>query len=171
MDFEQARPFLENNHRGVVTTFQRNGAAQSSIVVCGAYQGYMALVSVQGKSAKVRNLRRDPRCWITVLAYTPLANGALAFASDAHSGGRRQGLRGAANRLLGREREKQTLQEVASEVGKTPAQVALNWCISRPNVIAIPKSNSVARTEENCGASGWRLTEELIEYLDEAFPI
>ena len=53
MDFEQARIFLQSNHRGVVTTFQRNGAAQSSIVVCGAYQDYLALVSVRGKSAKV----------------------------------------------------------------------------------------------------------------------
>ena len=68
MDFEQARTFLKTNHRGVVTTFQRNGAAQSSIVVCGAYQDYLALVSVRGKSAKVRNLRRDPRCTVTATA-------------------------------------------------------------------------------------------------------
>ncbi|HEU0020275.1 MAG TPA: TIGR03618 family F420-dependent PPOX class oxidoreductase [Dehalococcoidia bacterium] len=68
MDFEQARHFLENNHRGVVTTFQRNGAAQSSIVVCGAYQDYLALVSVRGNSAKVRNLRRDPRCTVVATA-------------------------------------------------------------------------------------------------------
>jgi PPOX class probable F420-dependent enzyme len=68
MDFEQARHFLENNHRGVVTTFQRNGAAQSSIVVCGAYQDYLALVSVRGKSAKVSNLRRDPRCTVVATA-------------------------------------------------------------------------------------------------------
>ena len=68
MDFEQARTFLQSNHRGVVTTFQHNGAAQSSIVVCGAYQNYLALVSVRGKSAKVRNLRRDPRCTVTATA-------------------------------------------------------------------------------------------------------
>ena len=68
MNFEQVRSFLENNHRGVVTTFQRNGAAQSSIVVCGAYQDYLALVSVRGNSAKVRNLRRDPRCTVAATA-------------------------------------------------------------------------------------------------------
>ena len=28
------------------------------------------------------------------------------------------------------------------------AQVALNWCTSRTNVIVIPKPNSVTRTEE-----------------------
>ena len=66
MDFEDVRTFMETNHRGVITTFQRNGAAQTSIVVCGAYQGNAAYVIVRGKSAKTANLRRDPKC--TVLA-------------------------------------------------------------------------------------------------------
>ena len=68
MEFEEVRPFLERHHRGVVTTHQSNGAAHSSIVVCGAYQGHAAFVIVGGRSAKVRNLRRNPRC--TVLAVT-----------------------------------------------------------------------------------------------------
>ena len=66
--FERIRPFLEENHRGVVTTRRANGATQASIVVCGAYQGNAAFVAVYGKSAKVRNLRRDPNC--SVLAVT-----------------------------------------------------------------------------------------------------
>ena len=69
MEFEEARPFMEANHQGVITTQQRNGASQVSIVVCGAYQGKAAFVSVRGNSAKVRNLRRDPNC--TVLTVTP----------------------------------------------------------------------------------------------------
>ena len=67
-DFERIRPFLEKHHRGVVTTRRANGATQASIVVCGAYQGNAAFVAVYGKSAKVRNLRRDPNC--SVLAVT-----------------------------------------------------------------------------------------------------
>ena len=67
-DFERIRPFLRTNHRGVVTTRRANGATQASIVVCGAYQGNAAFVAVYGKSAKVRNLRRDPNC--SVLAVT-----------------------------------------------------------------------------------------------------
>ncbi len=67
-DFERVRPFLEKNHRGVITTRQADGAAHASIVVCGAYQGNAAFVTVYGNSAKVRNLRRDPAC--TVLAVT-----------------------------------------------------------------------------------------------------
>ena len=126
-------------------------------------------------SLKRRGIERDllPYCQqnqVTVIAYTPLANGTLAVAPQYPLGGGRRGLLGAAERLLGRERERGALQAIAAEVGKTPAQVALNWCISHPNVIAIPKSNSIARTEENCGASGWRLSEEQLRYLDQAFP-
>ena len=66
MKFEDAKSFMESNHRGVITTYQPDGAAHASIVVCGAYEGHAAFVSVHNKSIKVRNLRRDPRC--TVLA-------------------------------------------------------------------------------------------------------
>lgn len=68
MQFEEARPFFEQYHWGIVTTHQADGAAQTSIVVCGAYEGNAAFVAVYGKSRKVKNLRRDPRC--TVLAVT-----------------------------------------------------------------------------------------------------
>lgn len=68
MEFKEVQPFMQANHRGVITTFQRNGAAQNSIVVCGAYQGKAAFVIVNGASAKARNLRRDNRC--TVMAVT-----------------------------------------------------------------------------------------------------
>ena len=122
-----------------------------------------------------RNIEKDllPYCQrndVTVLAYTPLADGDLAPAS-ANPSGKASGLRRAAGRLTGRSRQLDALCSVARECGKTPAQVALNWCLSRPNVIAIPKSNSVARTEENCGASGWRLTPAQLEQLDRAFPL
>ena len=64
MEFEDVRPHFESNHRGVITTFQGNGAGHSSIVVCGAYQGNAAFVIVWGNSAKTRNLRQDPRCTV-----------------------------------------------------------------------------------------------------------
>ena len=90
---------------------------------------------------------------ITVIAYTPLADGSLSGKSRFRSG-----------------RGESTLEQVAKEVDKTPAQVALNWCLSRPNVIVIPKSNSVERTVENCRASGWSLSTNQVQSLDVAFP-
>jgi diketogulonate reductase-like aldo/keto reductase len=102
-----------------------------------------------------RRIERDllPYCQehdITIIAYTPLDDGRLAQRSRT-----RRGMR--------------VMTEIASEVDKTLAQVALNWCTSRPNVIAIPKSDHLDRTEENCGASGWRLSPEQIARLDTAF--
>lgn len=89
---------------------------------------------------------------ITIIAYTPLDNGKLTKKP----------------RLMSN-RSMKVLEQIVIELQKTIAQVALNWCTSRPNVIAIPKSNSVARTIENCDASGWRLTQDHIRLLDEAF--
>ncbi|MBI3304657.1 MAG: aldo/keto reductase [Deltaproteobacteria bacterium] len=89
---------------------------------------------------------------VTVIAYTPLDDGRLAARSR-----------------FQRSRGMQALELIAAQVQKTLAQVALNWCTSRPNVIAIPKSNSLARTEENCQASGWRLSQAQIQFLDAAF--
>lgn len=68
MEFETVRPFMERHHRGVITTFQPDGSAHASIVVCGAYQGHAAFVIVRGTSVKVRNLRRDPRCTVLAVA-------------------------------------------------------------------------------------------------------
>jgi diketogulonate reductase-like aldo/keto reductase len=58
------------------------------------------------------------------------------------------------------------IERIASAVQKTPAQVVLNWCVSRPNVLAVVKTDSVARMAENCAASGWRLSAEHMAMLD-----
>lgn len=84
---------------------------------------------------------------ITVIAYSPLARGLGNFGSGAKA-----------------------LEDAAARNGKTVAQVALNWCLSHDRVMVIPKSNSAARVEENCGASGWRLSDDDIAALEAAFP-
>ena len=62
MKFQDVVPFLETNHRGVISTKMANGATHSSIVVCGAYEGNAAFVSVYPRSQKVKNLRRNSNC-------------------------------------------------------------------------------------------------------------
>ena len=112
-----------------------------------------------------RSAERDviPYCRrndITVIAYSPLHEGALV----GNRGGRLR-------RALGRNRDNDALEEVAGAVGKTAAQVALNWVADQEGIIAIPKSNSVERTEANCAASGWSLTADQRQALERAFPI
>ncbi|MGB3365751.1 MAG: aldo/keto reductase, partial [Thermodesulfobacteriota bacterium] len=89
---------------------------------------------------------------ITILAYTPLDDGSLTDAGN-----------------LKNSSKMKILEDISRETGKTMGQAALNWCTSKPNVVAIPKSNSLERTIENCGASGWRLSADQIEKLNEAF--
>jgi diketogulonate reductase-like aldo/keto reductase len=61
------------------------------------------------------------------------------------------------------------LGRLAAMTGRSKAQIALNWCISKDAVVAIPKASSAARVEENCQASGWRLTGEQARMLEENF--
>jgi diketogulonate reductase-like aldo/keto reductase len=89
---------------------------------------------------------------VTVMAYSPLARGGLTSGMP-----------------LRRKKAMEALARIAQETGKTQAQVALNWCLSRPGVITIPKSDRQERVAENCGASGWRLSAEQVRALDAAF--
>ena len=106
-----------------------------------------------GYSLVDRSIESDilPYCQqnnLTLLAYSPLGKGLQNIKAKDRSG---------------------TLGKVAAMAGKTEAQVALNWCISKDHVIAIPKSNSVEHIEENSNASGWRLPSQQIRLLEEVF--
>ena len=82
---------------------------------------------------------------ITIIAYSPLARDFQSLLDCDPDG---------------------ALAEVARLTGKSMAQVAINWCLCKDGVVAIPKGNSTAHVLENCGASGWRLTAEQLQFLD-----
>jgi diketogulonate reductase-like aldo/keto reductase len=83
---------------------------------------------------------------VTVIAYSPLAKGLPHIK-----------LRDPEN----------ILAHVAAMTGKTEAQVALNWCIAKDAVIAIPKATSIDHVVEDCAASDWRLSPDQVRLLDE----
>jgi aryl-alcohol dehydrogenase-like predicted oxidoreductase len=59
------------------------------------------------------------------------------------------------------------LLDVAKELGRTPAQVALRWLLEQPAVTAaIAGVRTVEHLRDNAGASGWRLDGELLERLN-----
>ena len=61
------------------------------------------------------------------------------------------------------------VQEVATELGKTPSQVALNWLLSRPGVTSpILGARTVDQLTENIGATGWSLAEGSVTALSRA---
>jgi aryl-alcohol dehydrogenase-like predicted oxidoreductase len=62
-----------------------------------------------------------------------------------------------------------TLLSVADEAEKTPAQVALNWLLRKPAVTApIIGARTMSHLEDNLGGTGWSLTSEQVDRLDQA---
>jgi diketogulonate reductase-like aldo/keto reductase len=59
-----------------------------------------------------------------------------------------------------------TLSAIAIAHEKTPAQVALNWLISKPNVVAIPGAKKPEHVADSAGAAGWRLSKDEAKELE-----
>ena len=62
---DKIKEFATQTHRGVLTTFRRNGAAQMSIISCGSMRDGIAFTVTEDR-VKLKNLRRDPRCTLLV---------------------------------------------------------------------------------------------------------
>ena len=63
------------------------------------------------------------------------------------------------------------IQAIATEVGATPAQVALAWLLVQGDDVApIPGTKRVARVEENIAADGIELSPAQIEALNNLTP-
>ena len=83
---------------------------------------------------------------ITVIAYSPLARG-LNYILDCDPHG--------------------VLSAMAQATGRTPLQIALNWCLCQDRVVVIPKGNSTEHILENCRATDWRLNPEQYRQISE----
>ena len=63
------------------------------------------------------------------------------------------------------------VEEIASEQGVTPSQLALAWVLARgEDIVPIPGTKRIAYLEENVGALDVHLTEDDLSRIDEAFP-
>jgi aryl-alcohol dehydrogenase-like predicted oxidoreductase len=61
-----------------------------------------------------------------------------------------------------------TLLDVAREIGREPAQVAINWLLRKPGVTApIIGARNLEQLESNLGAAGWALDEARAARLDD----
>ena len=58
--------------------------------------------------------------------------------------------------------------DIAKEIGKSPAQVALNWLRAKPGVIPILGARKAEQFEDNMGCLGWTLSPQHLARLDEA---
>jgi aryl-alcohol dehydrogenase-like predicted oxidoreductase len=63
----------------------------------------------------------------------------------------------------------EVLKAVAKELGRTPAQVALNWVTNRPGVVStIIGATKLSQLEDNIQALEFTIPEEQLKKLDEA---
>lgn len=106
---------------------------------------------------------------VTVIAYSPLAMGALTgkYTPDRPPKGAR-GRRYTPRILAAIQPLIHLMREIGEgHGGKTPAQVALNWVMCKGAVPIVGAKNR-RQAEENAGALGWRLTPEEVTALDKA---
>jgi diketogulonate reductase-like aldo/keto reductase len=100
--------------------------------------------SLANRSIEAELLPYCEKNGIMILAYYPLGHGKLANAGE-------------------------KMREICEKYGKTPAQVALNWLASKPNVIPIPRASRASHVKENLGASGWELSQDDRNRLENIF--
>lgn len=60
------------------------------------------------------------------------------------------------------------LRKVAGDLDATPAQVALAWLMSRPNVVPIASATSLQQLDDILGAAGLDLPKDALDTLDQA---
>jgi aryl-alcohol dehydrogenase-like predicted oxidoreductase len=106
-----------------------------------------------------------------VIPYSALASGFLTgkyrterdFGKSPRGAGMKRYLDARGLRVLA------ALDTVATEIGTTPAQVALAWLIARPSITApIASATSLAQLDEIIGAPRLKLDADAIKRLNEA---
>jgi PPOX class probable F420-dependent enzyme len=67
MEIAAALDFVREHHNAVMLTYRRDGSAQLSPITCDVADGKI-VISTRETALKVKNLRRDPRVSLCVLA-------------------------------------------------------------------------------------------------------
>ncbi|TXI07095.1 MAG: aldo/keto reductase [Rhizobium sp.] len=112
-----------------------------------------------------------------ITAWSPLAMGLLSgkYRSGALEEGRLSQDESGSGLGLFTERNTRilaTLERVAGEIGRSMAQVALNWCVNRPGVgAAIVGASRLSQLEDNLSALDFTIPSELRGALDDVTAI
>ncbi|MGC8645159.1 MAG: aldo/keto reductase [Thermoplasmata archaeon] len=110
---------------------------------------------------------------ISVIAYSPLAQGLLTFKYD-HASFEPSDVR-RNNKLFSESNIRvissflSVLREISMETGHSVVQIALNWLISKGNVVPIPGAKNRDQATINLQSNGWRLTSEQSRRIEEKY--
>jgi aryl-alcohol dehydrogenase-like predicted oxidoreductase len=105
---------------------------------------------------------------VTLIAYSPLAQGALTGKYGPGRGkvGGMRRFRKAFRSLKGAMPVVEALEDIGHEHQRSAAQVALNWLARQPNVMPIPGAKDGRQAAENAGSIDFDLTEVEAALLD-----
>ncbi|MEI2582254.1 aldo/keto reductase [Scytonema sp. PRP1] len=109
---------------------------------------------------------------VTILAYSPLAQGLLtgkytADSDNTPKDGRRIDPKFSKEGLQKLEPVISLLRQLGDKHDRTPAQVALRWLIDQGNIIPIAGAKTAEQVQQNAGALGWKLGDDEIKQLEE----
>ncbi len=142
---------------------------------------HLSSVDIASNQVRYNMLQREieeevlPYCKrenITILAWSPLAQGALTGKYGLGKKPSDEVRRG--NKIFSDANLAElaklipTLEGIAKARKKTISQVALNWLVEKGGVIPIPGAKNEEQAEENAGAAGWSLTEDELSRIDRA---
>lgn len=108
---------------------------------------------------------------ITLIAYSPLAGGALTgkYSANRRAGGLRRFLPNFGRKAMDAIQPViKLLHEIGERYSKTPSQVAIRWLMENPSVLPIPGAKNGRQAEENAGALSFSLTPQEVEALNQA---
>ncbi|MBH8553983.1 aldo/keto reductase [Nostocaceae cyanobacterium CENA357] len=128
-----------------------------------------SLLSRQIESKGILTTARD--LGVTILAYSPLAQGLLTGKYTPEGAEIPSGARKIDSRFKKEGLQKivpviSLLRSLGEKYDRTPAQVALNWLIAQGNVIPIAGVKTAEHVRQNAGALGWRLNDDEITGLE-----
>ena len=113
---------------------------------------------------------------ITFVAYSPLGRGFLTGRFRLHDDIPADDWRHNQPRFQGKNFQQNLtlvhrIEAIAARKGCTPAQLALAWLLTHPNVAVIPGSKHRSRVEENAAAGAMRLEADDIAEIEAAAPL
>jgi aryl-alcohol dehydrogenase-like predicted oxidoreductase len=108
---------------------------------------------------------------VTILAYSPLAQGLLTGKYSGEKGAEPSGARRLSPKFSKSGLEKiepvvKLLRQFGEKYDRTPAQVALNWLVAQ-GVVPIPGAKNARQATQNAGALGWSLSPEEVAQLEQ----
>ena len=115
-------------------------------------------------------LAKAKQLGVTILAYSPLAQGLLTGKYNLETIKDLQGARRIDPRFSPKGLQKlaplfAAIADLSAKYDKTPAQISLNWLIAQGGVMPIPGAKNASQAKQNAGALGWSLTEAEVELL------